>query len=99
MKLDKTNHWNGANEILDTISNPKLLKKLIAVKTLPQEKRINAAKQYLTQSVFENAKIKMPEGVRISSQYYEEQALLDADGRSSALNGRHHLGFSEWWFR
>ena len=77
MKLNKTNLWSGASEILNTISNPKLLKKLIAVKTLPQEKRINAAKQHLTLSVLENAKINMPEGARISSQYYEEQAELD----------------------
>ena len=77
MKLDKAVLWVGANEILNTISDPNLLKKLIEVKILPQEKRINAAKQHLTPSVFENAKIRMPEGVRISSQYYEEQAELD----------------------
>ena len=77
MKLEKAILWNGANEILNTISNPELLKKLIAVKTLPKEKRINAATQHLTLSVLEKVKIKMPEGARISSQYFEEQAELD----------------------
>ena len=77
MKLDKSILWSDANEILNTISNPRLLKKLIAVKTLPKEKRINAAAQHLTLSNLKRIKIKMPEGARISCQYYEEQAELD----------------------
>ena len=77
MKLEKSILWSGANEILNAISNPRLLKKLIAVKMLPKEKRINAATQQLTLSNLERIKIKMPEGARISSQYFEEQAELD----------------------
>lgn len=77
MKLDRTILWSDANDILNTISNPRLLKKLIAVKKLPKEERINAATQHLTLSNLKRIKIKMPEGARISCQYFEEQAELD----------------------
>ena len=77
MKLDKAILWSSANEILNTTSNPKLLKKMIAVKTLPKEERISAATQHLTLSALEKAGIRMPEGARISCQYFEEQAELD----------------------
>jgi len=77
MKLDENILWSKADDILDTISNPKLLEKLIAVKALPKEERINAATQNLTPSVFAKDKIKLPEGTRISSQYFEERVELD----------------------
>jgi hypothetical protein len=77
MKLDEAILWSKANAILNTISNPKLLEKLIAVKALPKEERINAATQNLTLPVFAKAKIKIPEGALISSQYFEEKVELD----------------------
>lgn len=77
MKLDKAILWSEANGILNAISNPKLLEKLIAVKSLPKEERINAAEQNLTLPVFTKAKIKLPEGACISSQYFEEKVELD----------------------
>ena len=52
MKFDEAILWNKADDILNTISNPKLLEKLIAVKALPKEERINAAIQNLTFLLF-----------------------------------------------
>lgn len=77
MKLDKSDLWSNANEILSAVSNPELLNRLIDVKTLSQEKRINVAKELLTFSALKWAKIRVPEGALISCQYFEEQAELD----------------------
>jgi len=77
MKLDGAVLRSRANDILNNINNPDLLEKLIEVKTLPKDERINAAVRNLTFSSLEKAGIKMHEGTRISSRYFEEEVELN----------------------
>ncbi len=77
MKLDGAVLRSRADDILNNISNLDLLEKLIEVKALPEDERINAAVRNLTFSALEKAGIKMLEGTRISSRYFEEEVELN----------------------
>ena len=96
MKLDGTVLRSRAGDILNTICNPDLLEKLIEVKALPKDERINAAMRNLTLSSLEKAGIKMLEGTRISNRYFEEEVELnfqrnDSRGRSSIVSATREL--------
>ena len=96
MKLDGAVLRSRADDILNTISNPNLLGKLIEVKTLPKDERIKAAAQKLTLSALKKAGIKTPEGIRISNCYFEEEVELsfqldDSKDRSSIVSATREL--------
>jgi len=72
MKLDRESLRQSTDQILKSVTSPEFLAQLEAVRRIPRERRIEEAAKRLTPDAMRAAGISLPEGVRISSRYFEE---------------------------
>jgi hypothetical protein len=68
---DKTKLRNATQAIIDALTAPEYVAALQAVKDAPMEKRLLEATQRLTPDALRKAGVKLPDGMRISSRYFE----------------------------
>jgi hypothetical protein len=72
MKLERDALKESVNELLKSVTSPEFLAQLEDVRRIPRERRIDEATKRLTPSAMRQAGIKLPDGIRISSRYFEE---------------------------
>lgn len=69
---DKVRLRNETQAIIDALTDPAYVAALRAVKEAPTEKRLLEATKRLTPDALRQAGVKLPEGMRISSRYFEK---------------------------
>ena len=72
MNLDRESLRQSTDEILRSVTSPEFLAQLEAVRRIPRERRIEEAAKRLTPTAMRAAGVNLPEGIRISSRYFEE---------------------------
>lgn len=79
MKLDRGYLKERTDEILRSATSPEFLAQLEEVRSAPKEQRIDEAAKRLTPDAMRKAGVNLPEGVRISSRYFEEGEDFDIE--------------------
>lgn len=72
MELNREALIERSNEVLQAVTSPEFLAQLEAVRAVPVEHRLAEAARRLTPDAMRRAGVRLPEGIRISSRYFEE---------------------------
>ena len=72
MKLDSESLRKESDKILRSLTSPQFLEQLEEVRRTPPDRRIAEATRRLTPEALRKAGVDLPEGVRLSSRYFEE---------------------------
>lgn len=71
-KLAETNLRAESDLIIRAVANPKFIERVNAVLSAPPAKQFGLASKTLSPKALVEAGIRVPEGVRVSSRYFEE---------------------------
>lgn len=72
VRLERESLIEETEEVLKSVTSAEFLDQLEAVRRVPRESRISEAAKRLTPAAMRKAGVDLPEGVRLSSRYFEE---------------------------
>jgi hypothetical protein len=72
MNLDRDSLKKESEKILGCVTNPRFLEQLEEIRRVPRDRRIGEAAKRLTPDALRKAGVDVPEGVRLSSRYFEQ---------------------------